>query len=77
MANIISTGSVRVFGDGYKGSMEENSTYGVAGVLWDFSWRSGRAGVGIVDSGGSVWFYGILGYLMPHHFYTYKQFYFK
>ena len=27
---------VGLFGDGYKGSMEENGTYSVAGVLWDF-----------------------------------------
>ena len=48
---------VRVFGDGYKGSMEENGTYGAAGVLWDFLWRSeevfsGGGGIGMVDGGG-------------------------
>ena len=29
---------------------------------------------------GVIWFYGtstIVGYLIPNHFYTYKQFYFK
>ena len=29
--------AVRVFGGRYKGSMEENGTYGVLGVLWGYS----------------------------------------
>ena len=48
---------IRVFGDGYKVSVEENGTYGVLGVLWGYSWRSlvvfsGGGGVGRVDGGG-------------------------
>ena len=48
---------MRVFGDGYEGSIEENSTHGARAVLWDFSWWSvvafiGGGGVGMVDVGG-------------------------
>ena len=41
---------VRLFGDGNKGLMEENGTYGAAGVLWDFSWRS----VDVFSGGGDT-----------------------
>ena len=46
-----------VFGDGYKFSIEENGTYGVAGVLWDFSLRSVKGfssggSIGMADGGG-------------------------
>ena len=49
MVNIISTGGDGV-GDRKKGSAEENCTYGAAGVLWDFSWRS----VGAFNGGGGI-----------------------
>ena len=43
--------------NGYKDSMEENGTYGAAGVLWDYSWTSvevfsGGGGIGMADDGG-------------------------
>ena len=41
---------VRVLGDGYKGLMEENSSYGELGVLWDYLWRS----VGFFSNGGDI-----------------------
>ena len=41
---------VKVFGDGYKDSMEENGTYSASGVLWDYLWRS----VGGFSDGGGV-----------------------
>ena len=37
MANILSTGGE---GDRYKGSIAENGTYGVVGVLWVYSGRN-------------------------------------
>ena len=46
---------MRVFGDRYKGSMEENDTYSVLSVLWSYSWRSGGgsdgSGIGMADGG--------------------------
>ena len=48
---------VRVFGDGYKGWMEENGTYSASGVQWGYSWRCvevfrDRGSIGRADSGG-------------------------
>ena len=45
---------VRVFGDGCEGSIEENNTYGPAGISWDFMWWRVVAfsGGGIVNGGG-------------------------
>ena len=47
---------MRVLRDGYKGSVEENNTYGVSVVLWDYSWRSVEVfsdgvGIGMADGG--------------------------
>ena len=48
---------VRMFGDGYKGSLELNGTYDAAlGVFWGYSWRSvgffgDGGGIGMVDGG--------------------------
>ena len=36
---------VRVLGDGYKGSVEENGTHSASGVLWGYS----RKGVGEME----------------------------
>ena len=50
---------MRLFGDGYEGSIEENGTYSAVGVWWDCSWRSvelfsGEGGVAMVDGGSGV-----------------------
>ena len=51
---------MRVFGYGYKGSVEENGTYSVAGVLWGYSWRSTEVfsdggGIGMADGGDRLY----------------------
>ena len=47
---------VRVFGNGYKCSMEENGTYGMVGVLWDYLWCvkifSDGVGIDMADGDG-------------------------
>ena len=48
---------VRVFGDRYKGSMEEYGTYDASGVLWGYLQRrvgifSGAGGIAMMDSEG-------------------------
>ena len=49
MANIISQ-VMRVFGDGYKDSMEDNGTCGVLGALWGYSRRI----MGCFSDGGDI-----------------------